>query len=120
MFSLLLLAIHISEPFLDNDAALRNCADYSIVLPDPCSSSNGVPMSFWCLHHSGIAVCPPYNGDKVELCQGHALQWWKGGIRFSRLKLLDDRSKWIPTTGRIIPTSNHPVWYGKLGRHRGS
>src|SRR5688572_3678505 len=109
MFSLLLLAIHISESFLDNDAALGNCADHSVVLSDPRSPSNGVPMSFWCLHHSGIAVCTPYNGNKVELCQGHALQWWKGCICLSWLKVLDDRSKWISTTGRIISTSNYPL-----------
>lgn len=73
MFSLLLLAIHISEPFLDNDASLGNCADYSIILPNPRSPSNSVPMSFWSLHHSGIAVCPPYNGNKVEIGQSHSL-----------------------------------------------
>src|SRR6185437_5359496 len=118
MFSLLLLAVHISEPFLDDNAALGNCADHSIVLPDPRSPSNRVPMSFWSLHHSGVAVCSPYDGNEVELCQSHALQWRKGCIRLSWLKLLNDRSKWISTTGRIIPTSDHPIWYGKLGRHR--
>jgi len=119
MFSLLLLAVHIGKPFLDDDATLGNCTNHSIVLPDPCSPSNRVPMSFWCLHHSRIAVCPPYNGNKVEFRQGHALQWGKGCIRLSWLKLLNDGGKWISATRRIISTSHYPVWYGKLGRHRG-
>ncbi len=118
MFPLLLLAIHISEPFLDNDAALGNGADHSVVLPNPRSSSYSVPISFRSLHHSGIAVGPPYNGNKVELRQGHALQWWKGCIQLAWLKFLDDGGERISTTGRIIPKPSHAVRQGQLGRRR--
>ena len=55
ILSLLLLAIDIREPLLNDNATFGNCADHSAILPDPCSSAHGIPMTFWSLNHRGVA-----------------------------------------------------------------
>jgi hypothetical protein len=98
ILTLLLLAIYVSEPFLHDNAPLRDCTNYPIILPDPCSSPDGIPMPLWGLDHCRIPIGAPYDGDQIELGQCDTLKWGKILVYLARLKIQEYWGKGISTT----------------------
>src|SRR5690348_11702908 len=95
ILSLLLLAIHISEPFLHDNAPLRDCTNNPVILSNPCSSPDGIPMPLWGLDHGRIPIGSPYDGDQIELGQCNTLKWRKILIHPARLELENHWGKGI-------------------------
>jgi hypothetical protein len=97
VLTLLLLAIHIGEPFLHDDTSLCDCTDNAIILSDPCTPPDSIPMPLGGLDHGRIPIGSPHDGDQIELGQCDALEWGKILIKLARLEVQNHRSKGVST-----------------------